>query len=84
MTRRLTYGAGMLFAALLALSSSAPARADEVMNKAVIDEGHTVYTNHCAVCHGKDGKGGGSMAKSVRPWKTYLGVFGVKSVMSLL
>jgi len=63
MTRCLTYGAGLLFAALLALSSSAPARADEVMNKAVIDEGHTVYTNHCAVCHGKDGKGGGSMAK---------------------
>jgi len=64
MTRRLTYGAGMLLAALLALSSTAPARAaDEVMSKPVIDEGRNVYLNNCAVCHGKDGKGGGSMAK---------------------
>ena len=42
--------------------SAFPTHAQE----AVIEKGKAIYVDHCAICHGDDGKGGGDLGKLLR------------------
>ena len=39
---------------------------DAMAEDAVIERGMQIFADHCATCHGKDGKGGGELGKLLR------------------
>jgi len=49
---------------LLAVSTAAPARAEEP--SVLAESGEKLYVRHCAVCHGKDASGDGPFAGILR------------------
>ena len=61
MTRRRLFGSS---AAAVAILWSLPAIA---VTPADIEQGRAVYEQHCAVCHGPEGRGDGKLATSLSP-----------------
>jgi mono/diheme cytochrome c family protein len=60
--KRKIRAAAWLLAGLSWLIMPAPGQAQEV----VLTSGKLEYQQYCAICHGKEGKGGGSMADLLR------------------
>jgi mono/diheme cytochrome c family protein len=68
--RRIIAGALIACSGLLAwiMSSASNQKAPDLESTRLIESIHgpALYGAYCAVCHGKDGKGGGPMAKSLK------------------
>jgi mono/diheme cytochrome c family protein len=68
--RRLTFcGIGCAFAvALIIAFGNAPAAAQEPLSQRSLEiAGSNNFTQYCVVCHGKDAKGTGPLAASLKP-----------------
>src|SRR5271166_3223555 len=64
-TGGLTVG-GLLFGILLSSAQTQKTQPPETIQLIDSIQGPALYTAYCTVCHGKDGKGGGPMAKSLK------------------
>jgi mono/diheme cytochrome c family protein len=51
---------------VLAAAMASPAAGDTKVDPASIESGLYLYTAHCAVCHGKSGRGDGPLADQLR------------------
>jgi len=58
--------AAMLVFTSVALTFASQGYARAQMAPGVIDEGHTLFMNDCASCHGKEGKGDGPVSKVLK------------------
>ena len=57
---------GGLFAILVSSAQTQKTQPPETTHLIDSVQGPVLYRAYCAVCHGKDGKGGGPMAKSLK------------------
>lgn len=57
---------GLFLAVILGSAQSKNAQQPETAYLIHSIQGPALYTAYCGVCHGKDGKGGGPMAKSLK------------------
>ena len=69
MIQKALTGLVLCVAIICALSSAFSQKAEDPESARLIAsiQGPQLYDSHCAVCHGKDGKGDGPMAKSLKP-----------------
>jgi len=61
-----TLAAGRFLAALALSVTAAMAQSAETTRLIESIQGPALYSAYCTACHGKDGKGGGPMAKSLK------------------
>jgi len=50
----------------LGWASPRPLHAEETLDKSAARRGQTVFNRYCVACHGRSGKGDGSLAKDLR------------------
>ena len=57
---------GIILVCQFGLAQTPKAQTPETIHLIESIQGPALYTAYCTVCHGKDGKGGGPMAKSLK------------------
>ncbi len=53
----------LLLSVVLIIAAAHPSRAQEGPDEAILSEGKSDFKWHCAICHGPDGNGDGSISK---------------------